>query len=99
VQRRGLWIGLAPLCGVLAALATLILDGETGLFPLLELRKQVAGAEGRLIDLQGERDRLIGEISALRSDPFAVETFARRELGMVRPGEVVIRWGEHAPAD
>jgi cell division protein FtsB len=99
VRRKGLWIGLAPLCGVLAALTTLILDDATGLFPLLDLRRQVAGAEERLRGLERERDRLGAEIGALRSDPLAVESFARRELGMVRPGEIVVRWGARDPVD
>jgi cell division protein FtsB len=41
------------------------------------------------------------DIEALRSDPGAIEDIARRELGMVRPGEVILRFEEahrHGPA-
>ncbi len=83
---------LAPLVGVVAAGAALLLDGETGLFPLLGLAEQVSRAERREEQIDAERQQLIGEIRALRSDPLALEAVAREKLGMVRPDEVVIRW-------
>jgi cell division protein FtsB len=36
-----------------------------------------------------ENDRIAAEIDALHTDPDVVESAARQQLGMVRPGEVV----------
>jgi cell division protein FtsB len=66
----------------------------------------VGGASGAQLErMQGDLDRtrfaitqarassaeLRREIDALRSDPGAVEDIARRDLGMVRPGDLVLR--------
>ena len=43
-------------------------------------------------------DRLRGRIERLRSDPATLERLAREELGLVRPGDVVIVLPEQGPA-
>lgn len=75
----------------------LLFDGKTGLFPLLGLIEDVRAAEARVTAGEGERRRLIREIRALRTDPLAVEAVAREKLGMVRPGEIVVRLRRGAP--
>ena len=35
-------------------------------------------------------ERIAAEIKALRSDPEVIERAARQQLGMVRPGEVIV---------
>lgn len=85
-----LWI--APLLVVLAAVATLLLDRETGVLPLLELRAEAERVGVQVSDLRAERDRLRGRVVALQGDPLEIEALAREQLGMVRPGERVLRW-------
>ena len=49
-----------------------------------------------------EFDEQLDQIAALRSDPLAVEAEAREKLGMVREGEVVVRFAgdaSRAPGD
>lgn len=87
----------APLVGVVGALAWLALDRSHGLSRLLVLREEVAVLEGRLARVEEERDALLRQAHALRSDPLVLEGIARRKLGMVRPGELVIRLGEPDP--
>jgi cell division protein FtsB len=41
--------------------------------------------------LAAENERLRHEIDALKSDVRAIEDIARDELGLVRPGEIIIR--------
>jgi cell division protein FtsB len=89
---------LASALALAAALAVLVLDRETGLFPLLELSGQVRSAEEDTDAAARERLRLIDQIGALRSDPLAVEAEARDKLGMVREGEVVVRFGQGEPS-
>lgn len=53
-----------------------------------------AGREHRRLELEiqqlrHENNRLRGLASRLREDPAAIEAVARRELGMIRPGELV----------
>jgi cell division protein FtsB len=37
-----------------------------------------------------ENERISAEIRALHSDPDAIERAAREQLGMIRPGEIVL---------
>ena len=84
---------LGPTLALVAAVVTLAVDRETGILPMLQLLDQVQRAEGRIEALVAERGQLIRRVRGLRSDSFQIEAVARRELGMVRPGEVVIRFG------
>ncbi len=100
-KRKGLgfWRGLlgvavAPLLALLAALGILLLDRETGLLPLAGLREQAQLRRSKVSDLDAERVRLGQRIGRLRGQPLAVETAAREQLGMLRPGEIVVRWPE-----
>ena len=85
----GLWI--APALVVAAALTTLLLDRETGIVPLAKLGGEVSRIETRMEALAAERGRLRARVVALQTDPLEVEALARERLGMVRPGEVVLR--------
>ena len=87
---------LAAAVATLAGGGVLLFDRDTGLFPLLDARQQVRDAEAGVHATEVERRRLLVRVEALRSDPFAVETEARRKLGMLRDGERVIRW-KHGP--
>ena len=63
--------------------------------PLHSLRLHAeAGSEHRRLEqeldrLRRENRRLRGEARGLREDPAAIEAIARRELGLIRPGEIV----------
>lgn len=52
--------------------------------------------ETRIEDTRGRIEDLRGRIDRLRSDPGTLERLAREDLGMVRPGDVII---ELPPAD
>ena len=84
-------IAIPVACFVLGAGAVLVSDERGGLGALLELRSQVREAHVRGERLAAEERRLAGEIRRLREDDFAVEAAARTALGMVRPGEIVVR--------
>lgn len=55
------------------------------------LRRQLEDAGREARELAADNARLAGDIDALRTDPQAVEARARNELGMVYPGEIVLR--------
>ena len=46
--------------------------------------------ETEITKLDAENKQLNAEIQALRSDPTTIEKFAREELKLVKPGEVVL---------
>ena len=98
--RSGLGVALAPLLVVAAAGATLITDQEAGLLALARLSDGVEGVRQDVRELEQERAELTVRIGRLRGEPFAIEAVAREQLGMVRPGELVVRWPQEAhPAD
>lgn len=80
------------LAAMIAAVAGSALFGDDGLTRLLELRalRQELG-EAAMASLR-QNDLLRQEIRALRDDPRVLEARARRQLGLVRPNEVVYRF-------
>jgi cell division protein FtsB len=63
--------------------------GEKGLLALLQARREYAALERSLDRARAENAGLREEARRLREDPRAVEEHARRELGLIKPGEVV----------
>ena len=57
---------------------------------LSRARQQEADLERQIELTDREIDRLERRVERLRSDPVLLERLAREELGLVRPGEVVI---------
>jgi cell division protein FtsB len=55
------------------------------------LEAQRARVRAEIAALEADNARLERAIRALRSDPQAIEDHARDELGMVYPGELVLR--------
>jgi cell division protein FtsB len=65
------------------------LVGEKGLFAMLESRNTYRLLEQALNSARSQNARLREEARRLREDPAAIEEIARRELGLIRPGEKV----------
>jgi cell division protein FtsB len=68
----------------------LVLDaivGEKGLLTLLKARRDFHAVEGALDQARHRNIELREEARRLREDPAAVEELARRELGLIKPGE------------
>jgi cell division protein FtsB len=68
----------------------LIIDaivGEKGLMALREARRNFSAVEAALDRAKRENADLREQARRLREDPAAVEEIARRELGLIRPGE------------
>jgi cell division protein FtsB len=59
----------------------------------LQVRAQankLSAIESEIHNLEAENKQLGSEIQALNSDPTTIEKFAREELKLVKPGEIVI---------
>lgn len=85
---------LVPLVILIVTAVWLGLDREAGIGAMGALRSELRQAESRVDALVGERASLLRRVRALRSEPLALEREARLELGMARPGEVIVRWIE-----
>ncbi len=78
---RALLLFLITVVGVQA------LVGDHGLLFVLRARRQYDQLVRDSERLKVENDRLREEVKRLREDPNAIEGIARRELGLIRPGE------------
>jgi cell division protein FtsB len=63
--------------------------GEKGLLALLQARRQYSALERSLERARAENDELRDLARRLREDPKAIEEQARRELGLIKPGETL----------
>lgn len=63
------------------------LIGDRGLPATLRIRKEHQELGTAIAALRAANERLRLEADRLRSDPAAIEEMARRNLGLVRPGE------------
>jgi cell division protein FtsB len=75
---------------VLLFVALLGIAAWKGSRDLASAREREHLLETRIEDTQGRIDELRGRIDRLRSDPGTLERLAREDLGMVRPGDVII---------
>ena len=64
--------------------------GDKGLMDSMRARKADAASTRDLDRLRRENAALRDEVRRLRSDPKAVEAVARGDLGLVRPGEILV---------
>jgi cell division protein FtsB/cell division protein DivIC len=76
----------------LLILGSLTFLGEKGIFNLLRLRKEVARIKERNLKLEEENQKLKEEVKRLQSDKRYIEEIARKELGMVKEGEIIYRF-------
>jgi len=66
--------------------------GEKGIVHLLRLQKEVARIRERNVKLEEENEKLKEEVRRLGSDKRYIEEIARRELGMVKEGEIIYQF-------
>ena len=65
------------------------LVGEKGLLAMLRARHQYDVLSGTIERKRADNARLREEARRLKDDPSAIEEVARRELGLIKPGEKV----------
>ena len=87
---------------VLLVGCVLIVDalvGDRGFLAMLKARQQYRTLEVTLTHSKAENARLREQARALREDPDAIEEIARRDLGLIRPGEKLFIIKDVKPAD
>jgi cell division protein FtsB len=81
-----LLIGIVVL--VLVLLQYVLWFGQSGYFARERLAGQLTHQEQRLAVLKQRNGILMAEVLALKADPTMLESRARKDLGMVKAGEV-----------
>jgi cell division protein FtsB len=75
---------------ILFVASLIVLDslvGDRGLVAIWRARQEYDQLSAAITWQRGENARLRDEIRRLREDPATIEEIARRELGLIRPGE------------
>jgi cell division protein FtsB len=86
---------------VLFVASAIVVDGivgERGLLAMLRARHQYDELAASISRQKAENARLRDQARRLREDPSAIEEIARRELGLIKPGERVFIVKDVAPA-
>ena len=63
--------------------------GDNGLIALLRANRELVETFTVIEALRAENDSLREEVRMLRDEPLKVEEIARRELGLIKPGEKI----------
>jgi cell division protein FtsB len=86
MRRLLLALGIVALAALWA-----LLDPHAGVRTYRDLGQQLRVAQERTDALRAEVAALEDEAERLEGDPLAIEAAIRAELGLARPGEIVVR--------
>ena len=75
----------------LGALAIHDVFGTHGFLAMWRTQKQLQALRTDLDRLNRENQKLSDQVSALRTDPKAIERIAREQMGLARPGEMIFK--------
>jgi len=66
--------------------------GERGLLRIYEMNREKQRIDQKVVDLRLENQKMRLSIEALRSDRHQLERIARKELGLVKPNEIIYQF-------
>ena len=75
------------------------LVGDKGVLQMLKKRQEARALDQSLAAARAENARLRQEADRLRNDPAALEELARKDLGLIKPGEKLFILRDAPPAD
>ena len=87
VHRRRILNAILAFAAVVLMVDALV--GDKGFLETIRARRQYRELAASLEALRHENSRLRDEVRRLNEDPATIEAIARRDLGLIRPGEVV----------
>jgi cell division protein FtsB len=95
-----LWRKPVPLLLVFVTVVLLIdaLVGERGLVERMKAGRLYLEAQAELEKIRQENARLLEDARRLKEDSSAIESLARKDLGLLRPGEVLFIIKDIRPA-
>jgi cell division protein FtsB len=74
---------------ITVVLVTDALVGEKGLVALVQARREFSAVDTALQRAREENAAMRDQARRLREDPATIEALARRDLGLIKPGEVL----------
>lgn len=95
-RSRRILYGLLIFVALVIAVDGLV--GDKGLLTMLRARQEYDELAGTVARERAQNARLRDEARRLREDPATIEEVARRELGLIKPGEKVFILKDVAPA-
>ena len=75
---------------VSAAFMVNALIGDNGLLATVKARREFAAVQREVNALREDSRRLKADMERLKTDPSAIEEQARKDLGLIRPGETLV---------
>ncbi len=85
---------LIPILLLLSVMIFFTFFGDKGLLKVYRLRRELREIERANMELRRENRKLRDEISNLRTNKKYIEELARRELGLVRKGEIIYQFDQ-----
>jgi cell division protein FtsB len=85
---------LIPVLLIVSVMIFFTFFGDKGLLKVYRQRRELKEIERANIELQQENERLRAEINNLRTNRKYIEELARRELGLVKKGEIVYQFDQ-----
>ncbi len=79
---------------VILALYYALFGGQYSIFELRAAQQELTESTAELARLQREHDSLQAWADSLSTDPAVLERFARERFGLIREGEVLVRFTE-----
>ena len=89
-RRRRAWQVRLALVFVACVLLLDALVGDRGLSRTLRERQELDSAAQSLAALKRDNAGLRAQVHRLQQDPETLEGVARRDLGLIRPGEILV---------
>jgi len=83
--------------GCVLVIETLV--GDKGVLEMVKKRQQAQALDQQVTAAQAENARLRAQIKRIKEDPAALEEMARRDLGLIKPGEKLFIIRDAPPAD
>jgi len=79
------------------AAVALLAYGGSSVARVIQMKREVESLERDIATLRDETGRLTKTIDRLRSDPEYIEQLARESLGLVKPGDKVLKLPPSTP--
>ena len=79
------------------AAVALVAYGGSSVARVIQMKREVESLEREIATLREETGRLTKTIDRLRSDPEYIEQLARESLGLVKPGDKVLKLPPSTP--
>jgi cell division protein FtsB len=82
--------------------SVLVIDalvGDKGVLQMLKKRQELRALDQAVADARARNAQMRDEVKRIKTDPTAIEEIARKDLGLIKPGEKLFIIRDAPPAD